>query len=66
MEARRGRPERRGTRMARWVADIRKCQDCGQVFDLNFEESRIEWENGHDCDLEGLLNYIKELEKPHD
>lgn len=49
--------------MARWVADIRKCQDCGQVFDLNFEESRIEWENGHDCDLEGLLNYIKELEK---
>lgn len=61
MEANRGN-QTKGSKMARWIADIRKCEDCGQVFDLNLAESKIEWENGHDCDLDGLLAYIQELE----
>lgn len=61
MEASRGN-QTEGSKMARWIADVRKCEDCGQVFDLNLKESRIEWESGHDCDLDGLLAYIQELE----
>jgi hypothetical protein len=61
MEANRGN-QTKGSKMARWVSDCRKCADCGQVFDLNFQESKKEWEEGHDCII-WTDELIAELEK---
>jgi predicted adenine nucleotide alpha hydrolase (AANH) superfamily ATPase len=31
---------------------IKKCPRCEMSFDLRFEESALEWKQGHECDQE--------------